>query len=494
MQLTDDIRYRALLARDPRFDGMFFVGVSTTGIYCRSVCPARKPAQRNCSFYPSAAAAEREGFRPCLRCRPEFAPREAPGANDNVAPAIIARIQAGALNNGGGGGSGGSAGVTALARQFDLSPRQVQRIVREHAGVSPIELAQTARLLLAKQLLTETTLPITRIAFASGFASVRRFNDCFREHYHLQPRELRAESANRPARAGATMRLRLSYRPPFDFSALLAFLAPRAIPAVEHVTANSYARTVALNDLTGWLRVEHHRTRPMLEAELSAELAPAVQPILARLRNLFDLDARPDIIDDHLAQSERLAPLVRARPGTRVPGAFDTFELAWRAILGQQVSVRGATTLSGRLAHRLGEPIETPITELTRLSPTNARVASATPSRLASIGLPIARAKTLREIARLHAADSAQFEPGAPIEPITERLLAIRGVGPWTTSYIAMRALRWPDAFPESDLGLKHALGERSPARIRAIAEPWRPWRAYAARHLWQSLDTSPTP
>ncbi len=485
VQLTDDLCYKALTACDPRFDGVFFAGVSTTGIYCRSVCPAKKPKRESCTFYPNAASAEREGFRPCLRCRPELAPGLAPcDASRGIASGIIARIHAGAMNNG--------AGVDALAREFALSARQLRRLVREHGGVSPIELAQTSRLLLAKQLLSETSLPVTRVAFASGFASLRRFNQAFKEHYRLSPSDLRKSQPTQ--RADGTVRLRLAYRPPLDFNALLSFLATRAIAGVEHVGAGVYMRTVAIGEHHGWLRVTKISGRDALEAEISSTLSPVLQQILAGLSDLFDLHARPDIIDAHLSESNRLAPLVRERPGLRVPGAFIGFELAWRAVLGQQISVRGASTLSARLASEFGEPIETPIPELTLLSPTSEKIGGTRPDRIAKIGLPIARAKTLRSLAALASREPQLLRPGAPVERTTERLLAIPGIGPWTASYIAMRALRWPDAFPDSDLGLKKALEEPSPTGIRKLAEPWRPWRAYAAMHLWNSLakDTKP--
>lgn len=478
MRLADDLCYRAMTASDARFDGLFFVGVSTTGIYCRSVCPARKPRRSHCTFFDNAAAAEQAGFRPCLRCRPELAPTRAPfEAGVQIVPGVIARIQAGALNNG--------AGVEGLAAEFGLSSRQIRRVVRRRAGVSPIELAQTCRLLLAKQLLTETKLPITRIAYASGFSSLRRFNQAFAAHYRLAPSRLRQRRGS--AEPEGSIHLRLAYRPPLDWPRLLSFLKPRCIAGVEHVDEDSYRRTVGLGGHHGRLCVRRDKGRHALIVEITSSLTPVLQAVLARLRDLFDLHARPDVIDAHLAESRRLAARVARRPGLRVPGAFDGFELAWRAILGQQVSVRGASTLARRFAGAYGEPIETSDPRLTLISPSARRVAAAAPRHIAGIGLPLARAASLRAVAKLVAAQPTLLEPGCPVSGTMQRLEALPGIGPWTSSYIAMRALRWPDAFPEGDLGLQRALGRRSPAGARRAAEPWRPWRSYAAMHLWMN-------
>ncbi len=479
MEFASDSCYQALLARDRRFDGLFFVGVSTTRIYCRPVCPARPAGRDRCTFFPSAAAAERDGYRPCLRCRPELAPGQAPmDTEKTIVPGIVARIQAGALNDG--------ASVETLAAEFGLTSRHVRRLLRAAMGISPVQLAQTCRLLLAKQLLTETRLSITEVAFASGFASLRRFNHSFRSHYRLTPSRLRQRnSAKNP---GRSLRLRLGYRPPFDWAKLLSFLEARAIARVEHVEDRAYLRTVAFGDHRGWLKVRQSQRENVLTVEVTTSLTPILQSVLARLRDLFDLHARPDVIDTHLAQSDRLAEFVHRHPGLRVPGAFSGFELAWRAILGQQVSVRGASTLAGRFAAAYGEPVDTPLASLNLASPTAERVAASTPARIATIGVPMKRAETLHSLARLLVDTPTLLDPGPSIDPTVDRLCTLPGIGPWTAAYIAQRALRWPDAFPESDLGLKHALQERSAARIRKIAEPWRPWRSYAAMHLWMSL------
>ena len=334
MRLTEDSCYRALTARDRRFDGVFFVGVKSTGIYCRPVCPARTPRRDRCRFFVAAAAAEQAGFRPCLRCRPELAPGQAPvDSKSRFAHDIAARIEAGALDDDG--------SLEHLAGEFGLSSRQFRRIVAAELGVSPVELAQTRRLLLAKQLLTETRLPIIEVAFASGFASVRRFNALFRAHYRLTPSRLR-KAADSPA-DGHTLRLTLSYRPPLAWDEMLGFLAARAIAGVEAVEKRTYLRTVALRKHRGWLRVGRAENGHALSVDLSPSLTPVLPNVLARLRSLFDLDARPDVVAEHLAADDRLRPLVRQTPGLRVPGCFDAFELAWRAVLeeGKTAEARG---------------------------------------------------------------------------------------------------------------------------------------------------------
>ncbi|OJW17867.1 MAG: hypothetical protein BGO49_30715 [Planctomycetales bacterium 71-10] len=478
MELEPDLCYRALSARDPRFDGVFFVGVTSTGVYCRPICPARTPGRERCRFYPVAAAAEREGFRPCRRCRPELAPGAAPvDAVGRTARLAASRIAAGAMDG---------RGLDALARELGVGPRHLRRAIRRELGVSPVELAQTHRLLLAKRLLTDTSLPIIDVAFSSGFASVRRFNALFRSRYRLTPGDLR-KSAGRTAPDGR-IRLTLAHRPPFAWDALLDFLRARAVAGVERVTADAYLRTVSVGGVGGWIRVEPSPRRHALTVDLPIAAARGLPSLLARLRRLFDLDAAPDAIDDHLARDGRLREDVRRTPGLRVPGAFDPFELAVRAVLGQQVSVRGATTLASRFAYAFGEPIETPFPELDRLTPSPERVAAVTLDELAAIGLVRSRAECLRALAAAVRDGDVSLEPG----PDPERLMTIPGIGPWTADYIAMRAWGRPDAFPHHDLVLRKALGTRSPAEALAAAEPWRPWRAYAAMHLWRrSADRS---
>jgi len=388
MTLDDEVCYRALTARDSRFDGVFFVGVKSTGIYCRPVCTAKTPGSDRCRFFASAALAERCGFRPCLRCRPELAPGNAPvDSSRTIARAAAARIEAGVLNNGG--------NLEDLAASLGLSSRQLRRTVRKELGVSPVELAQTNRLLLAKRLIAETQLPLVQVAFAAGFESVRRFNALFRSHYRLTPSTLRRASSK--VIVGDGLRLVLAYRPPLNWDALLQFLAARAIPGVECVSGTSYHRTVGVGEHRGWLSVSAAADRNLLNVDLATALAPALPSILVRLRNLFDLDARPDVIAGHLALHPLLAPSLKRSPGLRVPGTFDPFELGVRALLGQQVSVRGASTLAGRIAWRFGEPIETPLACLNRIAPTAEAIAAARSATLAGVGLPRARAESLRK-------------------------------------------------------------------------------------------------
>lgn len=480
MTIDDDSCYRALVARDARFDGVFFVGVKSTGIYCRPVCTAKTPGRGRCRFFASAALAERAGFRPCLRCRPELAPGQAPiDSARTIARAAAARIEGGALNSG---------SLEDLAGSLGLSSRQLRRAMRRELGVSPIELAQTSRLLLAKRLIAETQLSMTHIALAAGFDSVRRFNALFRSHYRLTPSTLR-RSATHGVPDGC-LRLTLAFRPPLDWEALLKFLEARAIPGIECVTGGAYHRTVGIRDHRGWLRVSPVASRHLLAVELATELAPALASILMRLRSLFDLDARPDIIAAHLAGDKLLGPLVKRRPGLRVPGAFNTFELGMRAILGQQVSVRGASTLAGRFAERLGEAVATPMACLNRISPTAESISKASVRTLAGLGLPHARAESLWNFSRAVAMQEIDLEPGMDPIATMARLTELPGIGPWTADYIAMRALRWPDAFPAGDLGLKKA-ARLSPQELKSAAEFWRPWRAYAAMHLWESLHDS---
>jgi AraC family transcriptional regulator of adaptative response / DNA-3-methyladenine glycosylase II len=481
MTLDDDVCYRALTARDTRFDGVFFVGVKTTGIYCRPVCTAKTPGRARCRFFTSAALAEQAGFRPCLRCRPELAPGHAPvDSTRTLARAAAARIEAGALSDGG--------SLEDLAASLGLSSRQLRRSVRKELGVSPVELAQTNRLLLAKRLIAETQLPMVQVAFAAGFESVRRFNALFRSHYRLTPSTLRRSSSKDVA--ADSLRLSLAYRPPYDWNAILRFLAARAIPGVECVSANAYHRTVAIGERRGWLCVSPVPNRHLLAVELSTELAPALPSLLVRLRNLFDLDARPDVIAGHLSLDPQLASCVKQQPGLRVPGAFDSFELALRAILGQQVSVRGASTLAGRFAERFGEPMQTPLPCLNRLTPPASSIAAARATTLAGLGLPTARAESMKNLARVVDCGEIDLEPGVDPTAIVSELMELPGIGPWTAEYIAMRALRWPDAFPAGDLGLMKASRLKSAKALKKVAEQWRPWRAYAAMHMWESLKT----
>lgn len=477
--------HRALTARDPRFDGVFFVGVTSTRVYCRPICPVRTPKAANCRFFGSAQEAEHAGFRPCLRCRPELAPGNAPADDSQrIAHLILQRLEEGVLDE--------EPGLDAIADQFELSARQIRRIVQKELGVPPIQLLLTRRLLLAKRLLTETRWPMAEVAFASGFSSVRRFNDAFARRYRMPPTRLRRTAAEGVAASAGdeTSTLQLSFRPPYDWQGLLAFLAARAIGGVEHVTEGSYARTVQLGTARGWIRVTRSTSRHALLVEFAHGLAPVLPALLNRVRALFDLDARPDVIARHLARDARLAPAVRANPGLRVPGAFSGFEMGVRAILGQQVTVKAATTIASGLAAALGEPITAPLPELSRLTPAPARLARASVDEIARLGVIGARARSIIALAEAQASGECCLDGGAPRAPeaAIARLAELPGIGPWTAHYIAMRALRWPDAFPKEDLGVRSALGGVTAKEAEALSQRWRPWRSYAVMHAW-SLD-----
>ena len=491
--LDDGACYRALRARDARFDGVFYVGVRTTGIYCRPVCPARTPAEARCAFFAHAAEAERAGFRACFRCRPELSPGLGQiDAVPRLAQRAATKIHAGFLNE---------RSVADLAAELGVTSRHLCRAVESEMGVSPVELGQTRRLALAKQLLQDTTLPLADVAFSAGFGSVRRFNALFQERFGRPPTAVRRDHG---AKAGGDfITLRMGYRAPFDWDALLAFLAARAIPGVERVGAGRYARTVAWGEHAGWLSVTRDEGARSVIARVSLSLAPRLTGITSRLRSLFDLDAQPDVIEGQLGGDELLAPLVAKRPGLRVPGAFDGFEIAVRAVLGQQVSVRGATTLSGRLASRFGRPIESGVVSpagcpdtgaapgaegLTHTFPGPEALARAGAEALRTIGLPGARAHAIAELARAVDEGRVDLSDGADPTATLRELLELPGIGPWTAHYVGMRALRWPDAFPAGDLAVRKALGVETARAAEERAKPWRPWRAYAAMHLWASL------
>jgi AraC family transcriptional regulator of adaptative response / DNA-3-methyladenine glycosylase II len=480
MAQSDAAYYQALASRDPRFDGLFFVGVKTTGIYCRPICPARTPKASNCRFFANAMMAEKEHFRPCLRCRPELTPGNAPVDDAHrIAHLIVQRIEEGLVND--------HARLEHIAAQFELSSRQIRRIVQNELGVSPIELIQTRRLLLAKQLLTETKMPVTEIAFASGFASLRRFNDAFGSRYGIPPSRLRKEAGDDDVFLPSdTSTLRLSYRPPYDWDGILAFLSARTLKGVESVTAGAYMRTVAFGKRRGWIRVTHAPAKNSLQVEFTHSLAPALPALLGRLRNLFDLSARPDLIAGQLMKDRLLKPMVRKNPGLRVPGAFDGFELAVRAILGQQVTVKAAATLACRFAAAFGEECGTLVPELTHLSPTPERIAKANVDDIAKLGIVSARAKCIIAIAKAVVTGELQLEAGVNPEAAIARLMELPGVGPWTAHYMAMRILRWPDAFPKEDIAVLNNLGGVTPKQAEEMSQAWRPWRSYAVLHIWQ--------
>jgi AraC family transcriptional regulator, regulatory protein of adaptative response / DNA-3-methyladenine glycosylase II len=476
--------YKALTARDPRFDGIFFVGVTSTGIYCRPICPAKTPKATNCRFFDNPQEAEQAGFRPCLRCRPELAPGSAPvDDSQRIAHAIVQRIEDGAI--------GDDDGLEAIADRFELSSRQIRRIIQKELGVPPIQLILTRRLLLAKQLLTETQLPITEIAFASGFSSLRRFNDAFNGRYGMPPTRLRKRALDDADTVTGTdtSTLQLSYRPPYDWPGVLAFLKARELKGVEWVTDRFYARTVHLGGRKGWIKVAQAKTKNALMLEFTHSLTSILPALLSRLRGLFDLNARPDVINRHLRRDSLLGPLIKANPGLRVPGAFNGFEMGLRAILGQQVTVKAATTVAGRLVAALGEPIATPFPELNRLTLAPARIAKATVDDLARHGIVGARCRSMIALAEADVSGELSLESGTHRDPdaVIARLAELPGVGPWTAHYIAMRALRWPDAFPKGDVAVLNNLGGVTANEADAMSQAWRPWRSYAVLHIWRN-------
>lgn len=486
MDLNHDACYRAVCARDARFDGRFFTAVKTTRIYCRPICPARTPLQRNVAFYPSAAAAQLAGFRPCLRCRPETAPDIGAwrGTSSSVARAL-SLIEAGALDN---------AGLDALAERLGLGERQLRRLFHQHLGASPKAISQTRRILLAKQLIHDTQLPMTDVAFAAGFNSIRRFNETFQELFNRPPGALRRErSVGSTASISDQIELLLPYKPPYDWPAILEFLRRRAIAGIELVGENSYSRSIALNGVTGTVLV-----RPAYKSERTNTLHATVQfpalamlpSIIARLRRVFDLAADPHAIAAHLATDPMLAPLIKARPGLRVPGGWDGFELAIRAVLGQQITVVAAARLAARLIAQYGEPLPVPHAGLTHSFPLPETIAAAD---LTTLGMPRSRAQTLSAVAAATIANPQLFDARNTLEAAVAQLRMIRGIGEWTAQYIALRQLREPDAFPAADVALQRAISQLESRSYSAVqlfdrASLWSPWRAYAAQHLWSSL------
>jgi AraC family transcriptional regulator of adaptative response / DNA-3-methyladenine glycosylase II len=470
MMLDPDACYRALATHDPRFDGRFFIGVRSTRVYCRPVCTVRMPKRENCRFYPSAPAAERDGFRPCLRCRPELAPGfAAVDASARIVQAAVTLMDDGFLEE---------RSLEMLARRVGVTSRHLRRVFESELGVSPIEYAQTQRLLLAKRLLTDTAMPVTEVAFASGFSSVRRLNALFGERYRMPPSRLRT---GRPTQHDA-LTFTLAYRPPYAWDAMLAFLGFRAIAGVEHVERRRFRRALALSHRgqrhVGWIEVASVRGRTALSVQVSRSLSRVVPQVLARVRHAFDLACDPAEV------ARALGSLATATPGLRVPGGFDGLEIGVRAIAGQQISVRAMVTLLGRIAARYGTPVEDAPGGLSVTFPDAGTLASAAVEDVATLGMPKARATTIVALARA-VADGLDLSPHVDPESTLARLQEIAGIGPWTAQYIALRGLGWPDAFLPTDLGVRRALGETSERRVLARAEHWRPWRAYAVIHLW---------
>ncbi len=478
---NNDVFERARLSRDARFDGQFFVGVRTTGIYCRPICPANAPKSENVSFFPSAAAASEAGYRPCLRCRPECAPgTPAWGGTSTTVRRGLRLIADGALDDG---------NVESLAERLGVTSRHLRRLFVKHVGASPLAVAHTQRLHFAKRLIDQTALSMTDISIASGFGSVRRFNDTFRKTYGRSPRELRKEG--QAAVTASALSVLLPYRRPYDWKGLLGFFAGRATPGVEAVDNGEYLRTIRLGGEHGIIRVSD--ADDAIALSVHGIGTAALFPVVQRVRSMFDVDAPIDDITAVLGSDRQLRGWLRNRPGIRVPGAWDGFELTVRAVLGQQVSVKAATTFAGRIAERYGESAGVSVEGLpnapTLLFPEPGRLVRA---RLEHLGIIRSRAQTIRDLAKAVVNGNLSFDAAQTVESFRDALTSIRGIGNWTAEYVAMRVMKDPDAFPSSDLGLLRAFDQPDgtrlrPAELAARAEAWRPWRAYAALLTWGS-------
>ncbi len=478
MELEDAACYRAVLARDARYDGRFFTCVRTTGIYCRPICPARPPKLANCTFVPSAAAAQEAGYRPCLRCRPESSPTlDAWRGTSATVSRALKLIESGALDE---------SDIESLAMRLDIGARQLRRLFRRHLGAAPITVAQTRRVLLAKQLIHQTQLSMTEVALASGFGSLRRFNETFQHLYRRAPSQLRQRATSASPASGIS--LLLPYRPPYDWEAMLQFLGTRALPGVEVVTPDSYARAIEIGKHVGSIEVTQVPEQAALRVLVTFPRLDALPTIIARTRRLFDLGAEPVAILEALQSDPSLAPLVHSRPGLRVPGAWDGFEIAVRAVLGQQISVKEATRLGGRLASMLGPPATDGLVQpgLSRVFP---RPELFSVAGLAGLGVPRSRIECIAGVAAAAQAQPDLFDPCRDLSVAVARFREITGVGEWTAQYIAMRGLGETDAFLASDAALQRVLAVKGrrpgAAELLARAESWRPWRAYAVLHLW---------
>lgn len=470
---------RARQTRDARFDGRFYIAVTSTGIYCRPICPVQPPKAENVRFYATAAAAEVAGFRPCLRCRPETAPGTPAWAGTGASVARALRlIDAGALDQG---------SVEHLAERLGVGERYLRKLFEAQVGASPLAVAKTRRLHLAKQLLSDTELPMPRVAEAAGFASLRRFNAAFQETYGRTPGSLRRKAGGEPG----VCRLRLAYRAPWDFEQFRKHYALRALAGVEQVNGQAYVRSFRLGATTGWFALRPVPDAPVIELTVAAGATGVLTALVARVRRMFDLDADPSVIATHLASDPALGPLIARWPGLRLPAAFDPFEQAVRAIIGQQVTVKAAVTVTGRLVARCGEALpQAPAGGPERLFPTPAAIAA---GELDGLGMPGKRIETLRRFARAVAEGELALCADRGVDRLIAELRALPGFGPWTAEYIALRAFGEPDAFPASDLGLlKAKIWGEAGITARALterAEAWRPWRAYAAVYLWQSYS-----
>ena len=481
MELDPQLCYRAVQARDARYDGRFFTCVKTTGIYCRPICPARPPKFLNCFFVPTAAAAQAGGYRPCLRCRPESSPGvDAWRGTEATVSRAMRLIEDGALDDG---------DVESLAERLEIGDRQLRRLFKQHIGAAPITVAQTRRVLLAKQLIHQTDLPMIDVALASGFGSVRRFNETFQRMFGRPPRELRRRESGSP---GPEISLLLPYRAPYEWEGMIRFLKARAIAGLEAVTESSYSRVIEFGKDVGSICVTHAPEASALRVVVRLGDLKVLPTIIARIRRMFDLGAEPGAIVAVLLADPVLAPLVLARPGLRVPGGWDGFEIAVRAVLGQQITVKGATQLAGRIVAALGPGVAERVGQagLTHAFPGPERFNA---EALASLGLTRARAASIAAIAAAVVKNPRLFDPRRDLAEAVERLCELPGIGLWSAHYIAMRALGETDAFVAGDVGLQRQFGRCSEAELLARAERWRPWRAYATLHLWMGESETET-
>ena len=474
MKLDWQVCSRARLSRDARFDGKFFIAVLTSGVYCRPICPARTAKEKNCRYFPTAAAAAEAGFRPCLRCRPECSPgTPAWLGTPNTVSRALRLISESGLDDG---------GVEVLAERLGVGSRHLRRLFLQHLGATPLAVAQTRRLHFAKKLIDETKLPMSQIAVAAGFGCVRRFNAGIHKVYHRTPTQIRRLAGKMPTQSGNQYLFHLNFRPPYHWQGMLDFLAPRATPGVEKVEASTYSRTISVGKFAGNFEVSLDESRDALQVRIEFADPPSLFYIVERIRAMFDLNADWASIAKTLRSDPVMSASVQADPGIRVPGCWNGFELAVRAILGQQVTVCGATSLAGRIAATFGKNFHGP-QGLTHLFPSPETLATA---NLTSVGLTTARAETIRVLARAVSTGRINFEGVVDSEEFLQRLCEIPGIGHWTAQYVAMRALGEPNAFPSSDLGLMRALSLTSARDVERRAEPWRPWRAYAAMYLWR--------
>jgi AraC family transcriptional regulator of adaptative response / DNA-3-methyladenine glycosylase II len=477
--MDDEQHYRAAVSKDARFDGVFFIAVTSTGIYCRPSCPAMTPKREHMRFYKTPASAQQAGFRACKRCRPDASP----GSPEwNIRADMTARamrlIADGIVDR---------EGVDGLARSLGYEQRQVRRVLTAELGASPLALARAQRAQTARVLVETTKLPMGDIAFAAGFASIRQFNATMLEVFDTPPSRLRERAArNAPATPPGAVCLRLPFRPPIDLPRLFGFLAARAVPGVEEVTVSTYRRSISLPNGRGTLSLRNVDQARWVECDLELDDLRDVTAAVQRCRRLLDLDADPDAVSGFLASDEVIGPLARAFPGRRSPGHVDGDELAMRAVLGQQVSVAAARRLGARLTAEYGKPLARPSGTLTHCFPDAATVAAADP---AALPMPAGRARALVTLAAALASGEVALHSGADRDEAAARLLALPGIGPWTVAYIRMRALSDPDAFPATDVGVLRALASLGASAGVAAAERWRPWRSYAVHHLWATLE-----